>query len=156
MAQAAGSTRAGKHHLPDRAKVGAGGTAIAGETKPGAQQHSGRITYLTVDQIERLLKAAEGDQNRQIYPFIRIGLETSMRKSEILGIRREHIDTERMVIYIPKAKAGAREQPITKGLADYLESYVATLQKGTNSGYFRQSPPWRGARSIWTNRFAAA
>jgi site-specific recombinase XerD len=36
-----------------------------------------------------------------------------------------------MVIYIPKAKAGAREQPITKGLADYLESYVATLQKGT-------------------------
>jgi integrase len=95
------------------------------------KEHSGRITYLTVDQIERLLKAAEGDQNRQIYPFIRIGLETSMRKSEILGIRREHIDTERMVIYIPKAKAGAREQPITKGLADYLESYVATLQKGT-------------------------
>jgi hypothetical protein len=48
------------------------------------KEHSGRITYLTVDQIERLLKAAEGDQNRQIYPFIRIGLETSMRKSEIL------------------------------------------------------------------------
>jgi len=94
------------------------------------KEHSGRITYLTVEQIERLLKAAEGDQNRQIYPFIRIGLDTSMRKSEILGIRREHIDTERLVIYIPKAKAGAREQPITTSLGAYLESYVATLQPG--------------------------
>lgn len=95
------------------------------------KEHSGRITYLTVEQIERLLKAAEGDQNRQIYPFIRIGLDTSMRKTEILSIRREHIDTQRLVIYIPKAKAGAREQPITSSLAEYLERYVATLQKGT-------------------------
>lgn len=94
------------------------------------KEHAGRITYLTVEQIDRLLKAAEGDQNRQIYPFIRIGLETSMRKSEILSIRREHIDTQRLVIYIPKAKAGAREQPITKSLADYLENYVASLQPG--------------------------
>lgn len=94
------------------------------------KEYSGRITYLTVEQIDRLLKEAEGDQNRQIYPFIRIGLETSMRKSEILGIRREHIDLQRLVIYIPKAKAGAREQPITRSLADYLESYVATLQPG--------------------------
>ena len=95
------------------------------------KENSGRITYLTVEQIERLLKEAEGDQNRQIYPFIRIGLETSMRKSEILGIRREHIDLQRLVIYIPKAKAGAREQPITSGLAEYLFSYVASLQPGT-------------------------
>lgn len=95
------------------------------------KENSGRITYLTVDQIERLLKAAEGDQNRQIYPFIRIGLETSMRKNEILGIRREHIDTQRHIIFIPKAKAGAREQPITKTLADYLETYVASLPPGT-------------------------
>jgi integrase len=54
-----------------------------------------------------------------------------MRKSEILGVRREHIDLERLVISIPKAKAGAREQPITSGLADYLSSYVASLQPGT-------------------------
>lgn len=97
--------------------------------RPGAQDITDH--YLTVDQIDRLLKAAEGDQNRQIYPFIRIGLETSMRKNEMLGIRREHIDTQRLVIFIPKAKAGAREQPITKTLADYLETYVASLPSGT-------------------------
>lgn len=83
-----------------------------------------RITYLTTDQIERLLKAAQEDQNQDIYPFIIIGLETSMRKMEILSIRLEHINTDRRIIYIPKAKAGAREQPITKYLADFLQDYI--------------------------------
>src|SRR5205809_8133532 len=39
----------------------------------------GRITYLTVEQIQRLIEAAKQDQNPQVYPFIVIGLETSMR-----------------------------------------------------------------------------
>lgn len=94
------------------------------------KEHSGRITYLTVEQIERLLKVAEGDQSRQIYPFIRIGLDTSMRKTEILTIRREHVNLQQLVIYIPKAKAGAREQPITADLGEYLAGYVATLRPG--------------------------
>ncbi len=94
------------------------------------KEHSGRITYLTVEQIERLLKVAEGDQSRQIYPFIRIGLDTSMRKTEILSIRREHVNLQQLVIYIPKAKAGAREQPITADLGEYLAGYVATLRPG--------------------------
>ena len=92
------------------------------------KEHSGRITYLTVEQIERLLKMAEGDQNRQIHPFIKIGLDTSMRKTEILSIRREHINLQQLVIYIPKAKGGAREQPITADLGEYLSTYVSTLQ----------------------------
>lgn len=95
------------------------------------KESSGRITYLTVDQIERLLKSAQEDQNIQIYPFILIGLETSMRRSEILGIRREHIDLQRRTIFIPKAKAGAREQPITAHLADFLTEHVKSLQPGT-------------------------
>ncbi len=91
----------------------------------------GRITYLTVDQIARLVECAKADGNAQIYPFIVIGLETAMRRSEILSIRREHIDLQRRVIYVPKAKAGAREQPITEHLADFLASYAAALQPGT-------------------------
>jgi integrase len=94
------------------------------------KENSGRITYLTVEQIERLLEIAEGDQNRQIHPFIKIGLDTSMRKTEILSIRREHINLQQLVIYIPKAKSGAREQPITADLGKYLAAYVATLQPG--------------------------
>ena len=77
------------------------------------KESSGRIIYLTTEQIQRLLKAAQEDQNIQIYPFILIafiliGLETSMRRSEIFSIRREHIDLQKRTIYIPKAKTGAR------------------------------------------------
>jgi len=95
------------------------------------QEDQGRIVYLTIDQIKTLIECAKADQNAQIYPFIVIGLETSMRKSEILSVRREHVDVEKKVIFIPKAKAGMREQPITKHLAKFLEGYLAALPKGT-------------------------
>jgi len=110
------------------------------------KEHSGRITYLTVEQIGRLLKVAEGDQNRQIYPFIKIGLDTSMRKTEILSIRREHINLQQLVIYIPKAKAGAREQPITADLGEYLAAYVATLRPGEQ--WLFPSPAAKDGRTV--------
>jgi integrase len=52
-----------------------------------------------------------------------------MRRSEILSICLEHIDLQRRVIYIPKAKAGAREQPITKHLAEFLAGYMQGADK---------------------------
>ncbi len=85
----------------------------------------GRINYLTHEQIGKLIEAATHDQSPHIYLFIVIGLETSMRRMEILSIRLEHIDLQRRIIYIPKAKAGAREQPITSHLATFLAGYVA-------------------------------
>lgn len=91
------------------------------------QENAGRITYLTVEQVESLKQAALADTNMQVYPFIVIGLETSMRRMEILGIRREHIALDRLTIHIPKAKAGAREQPMTSWLVDYLREYIKTL-----------------------------
>lgn len=97
------------------------------------KEDNGRITYLTVEQVKRVLETAREDANPQIYPFIVIGLETSMRMMEILSIRREDVNVDRRVIFIPKAKAGAREQPITAHLADFLEGYLAALP---------QSCPW--------------
>lgn len=91
----------------------------------------GRITYLTADQVARLVECAKMDASPIIYPFIVIGVETSMRKMEILSIRHEHIDVQRRTIFIPKAKAGAREQPITKHLAEFLAGYVAALPPGS-------------------------
>jgi len=92
------------------------------------KEDHGRITYLTTEQIGRLLKAAQEDQNPHIYPFILIGLETSMRRMEILSIRLENIDLDKRVIYIPQAKAGAREQPITTHLAEILHGYIETAE----------------------------
>jgi len=93
------------------------------------REDGGRITYLTVDQAGCLVDSAMGDSNWQIYPFIVIGLETSMRLTEILSIRKEHVYLDRQIIYIPNAKSGAREQPITKRLADYLQGHIAALPK---------------------------
>lgn len=87
-----------------------------------------RITYLTVEQINRLLEEAKQDQNPYIYPFIVIGLETAMRLMEILSIRLEHIDLAQRVIFIPQAKAGARQQPITTYLAEVLAPYVQSAK----------------------------
>jgi len=95
------------------------------------KEDSGRITYLTVEQAKRLVECAVSDGNAQVYPFIVIGLETSMRMSEILSIRKENVDLDRKVIYIPEAKGGAREQPITLYLARFLEDYIEALQPGT-------------------------
>jgi len=92
------------------------------------KEDKGRITYLDRDQIERLLEKSKPDQNPYIYPFIVIGLESSMRRSEILSIRIENIDLVKRVIYVPHAKSGAREQPITGNLVNFLQGYIEAAQ----------------------------
>lgn len=93
------------------------------------KEDSGRIVYLTTEQIGKLLEAAKADQFPYIYPFIVIGLSTSMRRMEILSIQIKNIDLEKRVIFIPKAKAGAREQPITQQLADFLKPRLESNQQ---------------------------
>ncbi len=92
------------------------------------KEDHGRIVYLTVEQINRLTEAAKSDPTSQIYPFILIGLETAMRRMEILSIKLENIDLNRKMIYIPKAKAGTREQPITSNLANYLHQLLQSVE----------------------------
>lgn len=87
----------------------------------------GRLIYLTTEQIKRILEVAKHDQCPYIYPFIVIGLQTSMRRMEILSIKLEHINLDRQIIYIPIAKSGAREQPITLYLVNFLKSYLKTI-----------------------------
>jgi integrase len=94
------------------------------------RERNGRIVYLTPDQCAALERAAMADQSPHIYPFIVIGLRTGMRRSEILSIRREHVNLDRSVIFIPRAKAGAREQPITRDLADFLRGHMESLPTG--------------------------
>jgi integrase len=120
------------------------------EHKPFAikkfKEDRGRIVYLTPEQIERLLEAAKQDQNQHIYSFMVIGLETSMRKMEILSIRLENINTARRVIYIPQAKGGAREQPITKRLADFLLEYIEIAEP--NQEWLFPSPASRTGHTV--------
>lgn len=112
-----------------------------------------RITYLTAEQIHKVLEEAKKDTYPIIYPFIKIALETSMRRMEILSIRLQDIDFDRCIIYIPKAKSGAREQPMTKHLAEYLREYIQMVPQDqpwlfpsnrSGSGHYETiERPWR-------------
>lgn len=88
------------------------------------KEDQSRITYLTVKQIDRLIEAAKQDQHPQIYLFIMVGLETAMRKMEILSIKISDINFPHSMINIPKAKAGTRQQPMTNNLAEILNWHI--------------------------------
>jgi len=94
------------------------------------KEGQGRIVYLTPDQCRSLLDAAATDQNPNVYCFVRVALATGMRHQEILAISRDNIDLDRNVIWIPKAKAGAREQPVTRELVEYLRKRITMLSAG--------------------------
>lgn len=94
------------------------------------KEDKGRIVYLTAEQCQRVIEAAKHDLSPHIHPFTVIALSTSMRMSEILSMTREHVDVQRKRIFIPLAKAGARDQPITSELATFLAAHTDALPKG--------------------------
>lgn len=95
------------------------------------RENTGRIVYLTAEQCDRVREAAKHDISPHIWMFTEIALATSMRMTEILSMTREHVDLERRRVFIPSAKAGARDQPIGTDLCDMLRKHVAALPKGT-------------------------
>jgi integrase len=96
------------------------------------EKSAGRIIALTEEQERALLEAAGADTDPYCWLFVAFGLNTAMRHSEILRARFDEVDFEHNRLLIPKAKAGAREQPITPELADILkrEREMAENQSG--------------------------
>ncbi len=94
------------------------------------KEDKGRIVYLTSEQCQRVIEASKHDLSPHIHPFTVIALSTSMRMSEILSMTREHVDVQRKRIFIPSAKAGARDQPVTTELATFLAEHIEALPKG--------------------------
>lgn len=94
------------------------------------KEGDGRIAYLTSDECARLIEASQHDASEHIHAFIVIALSSAMRMSEILSIAVANVDLHRRRIYLPKAKAGAREQPITTELASFLKSRIEALPEG--------------------------
>lgn len=90
------------------------------------REDDGRKVYLTVAEVQRFVAATLESENPHLYPFVLAAIGTSMRMSEILSIRKENVDIAKRIIYIPKAKAGQREQPITAELASFLAPYLET------------------------------
>jgi integrase len=79
-----------------------------------------KIIVLSDENASRLMKAAVADQDGLLWLFVAFGLNTAMRHSEILRVQFEQIDFDSRRIFIPQAKAGEREQPITPALVAML------------------------------------
>ena len=78
------------------------------------------ITILSNVQTSALMTAALQDQDGRLWLFVAFGLNTAMRHREIVGVRYDQINFDTRRVFIPDAKAGEREQPITAALADSL------------------------------------
>lgn len=83
-------------------------------------ESEGRIIALSDDEVDALMEAALQDEDPYCWLFVAFGLNTAMRHGEILCARFNLLDLENLRLYIPQAKAGDREQPITPELADIL------------------------------------
>lgn len=69
---------------------------------------------------------SQAHYNKNETPACRLGARTIL----------ENIDLQRRIVFIPQAKAGAREQPITKNLAEYLAEQIKTTGPGDKSGCY--------------------
>ena len=83
-------------------------------------ESGGRIIALTDEQCDRLMRAAVGSPDPDLYLFVAFGLNTAMRHGEILAARWDQLDCANRRLFIPDAKAGQRDQPLTSELADLL------------------------------------
>lgn len=81
----------------------------------------GRVIVLDDAEADALLEAAVADQDTYLWLFVLFGLNTGMRHAEILRTRFDQLDLGNCRLFIPQAKAGQREQPITPELAEVLK-----------------------------------
>ena len=90
-------------------------------TKPKLfTESAGRIIALTDDECDALMAAAVAGSNPDLWLFVAVALNTGMRHSEIMAARWDHLDPTNRRLFIPDAKAGQREQPITPELVAIL------------------------------------
>ena len=98
----------------DRAPV-----RVLGKLKLAASP--GRVA-LTDEECDALMRAAVAGAFPDCWLFVAFGLNTTMRHAEILATRWDQLDLANRRLFIPVAKAGQREQPITPELAEILAS----------------------------------
>lgn len=84
------------------------------------RESAGRIIALSEDQCDALMRAAIASADTYCWLFVAFGLNTAMRHAEILAARFDQLDLANHRLFIPEAKAGQREQPITPELVKIL------------------------------------
>lgn len=106
------------------------------KTKPKVDKSSEprrKIMVLSEADKQALMAAAVSDQDPSTWLFVAVAMGTAMRHSEILRVRWDQIDFSQRRIFIGRAKAGQREQPMPSTLSDLLKA--EWKQRGEPDGY---------------------
>lgn len=86
------------------------------------RREDNRRTYvITAEEEGRLLDAALTDENAFVWLFVKLGLATGLRHSELLRTRFEHLDAVRRRLGVRVKGGGWREQPLTRSITAVLE-----------------------------------
>lgn len=92
---------------------------------PRPKFNNARERFLTAEEAERLLKAAERSYNPQLKAIVQLLLLTGARKMELLKAEWRHVDLERKAWLIPDSKTGKpRYVPLSQAAIDVIEGLV--------------------------------
>lgn len=86
-----------------------------------------RTRRLDPGELEKLLEAAKAFPY-WAGPMIELAIETAMRRGELAGLHRSHIDTRRRTAHLAKTKSGdARTVPLSPRALEILEAMPARI-----------------------------
>lgn len=92
-----------------------------------------RDRILSASEKERLLHTAKEDSNPQIWLFVHVAIDTSLRHQEILSLRFENFDPERRRISVEVKGGRWREQPLTRRISRIFRDVQST--RGNDDGW---------------------
>jgi integrase len=87
---------------------------------PLQKERNERDYVISEDEEQALLRAAVRDSNPYVWLFIKLGLATSLRHSELLSARFENFDPDRRRLRIQVKGGRWRRQPLTRSITQIL------------------------------------
>lgn len=116
------------------------GNPVAGVRKPREGQP--RERRFKPGEREALLAQC---QNLDQTAVVELAVETSMRRSELIGLRWEHVDLQRRTAHLPRTKNGSAR---TVALSSAAVAALAALPRRIDGRVFRWATPG-GFGAVW-------
>ncbi|MBI3292111.1 MAG: tyrosine-type recombinase/integrase [Elusimicrobia bacterium] len=121
----------------------------ASKVKLANERKYWRTRYLSQEELGRLLATIEDPKHCRLRPIVLTALYTGMRRGEIEGIRKQHVNLERREIFLPDTKNDEPAYiPIPETLASVLDPILARLEGSQDRvfNYARFTHRWNRIR----------
>ncbi|MFH0931873.1 MAG: site-specific integrase [Candidatus Zixiibacteriota bacterium] len=112
------------------------------------RENNQRLRYLEKEEIKRLVDACCS----HLRPIVILGLNTGMRKGEILGLKWREVDFEKGIIYLLDTKNGEKREVYLNELA---KKALIAVRKHPNSPYIFCSPDGKPYTNVRRSFFTA-